>query len=69
MVLLEGVKSLEFRYMDEKEKWYGAWPAEAFNPVTGAKDPWKPPVAVAVQVETQRFGKVERWFRVPGAIQ
>ncbi|MDH5326754.1 MAG: type II secretion system minor pseudopilin GspJ [Gammaproteobacteria bacterium] len=68
MVLLEDVKSLEFRYLDSKQKWHSSWPPDtAINPQTGAKMPWTAPAGVAVQLETKSFGKMERWFRVPGA--
>ena len=66
-VLLSDVKALEFRYLDSKQKWHSAWPPDTVvDPQSGARLPWTAPAGVALQLESKSFGKLERWFRVPG---
>jgi general secretion pathway protein J len=68
MELLNDVTNLEFRYLDDKQKWHRSWPpmssSSSLDPDEQAKQ--KAPAAVAVELETENFGKIERWFRVPG---
>jgi general secretion pathway protein J len=87
-VLMEGVKALEFRYLDSNGEWQRSWPPQTLsgslqsqvpqqNPPPG--QPQNPqqagsqyvqqpilPGGVTVELDTKEFGKVERWFHVPG---
>ena len=78
IVLLEDVKNLQIRYLDNKKEWQRSWPpltssgltqaqtqalAQAQNQVAAAPPP---PGGIVVEIETKGFGKVERWFHLPG---
>ena len=73
IVLLEGVKNLEIRYLDEKKEWQRSWPpttssgsqqlAQQQNQPAAVS---RPPTGVVVEIDTESFGKVERWFHLPG---
>ena len=71
IVLLEGVKALEIRYLDEKKEWQRSWPpqntgfaqAQAQNQPPAAP---APPRGVVMEIDTKSFGKMERWFHLPG---
>ncbi|WP_455205737.1 type II secretion system minor pseudopilin GspJ [Kaarinaea lacus] len=67
-VLLEGVKKLEFRYLDDKKEWQRSWPPTSTLTSSNSEQPpaQTPPRAVAVELEVVGFGKLERWFRIPG---
>lgn len=67
MELMAGVKNVEFRYLDEKQEWHNSWPRD--TTLLGQENqqaPDAPPRALAVELETEEFGKIERWFRIPG---
>ena len=57
-VLLEGVSTLEMRYVDTNLQWQAQWP-----PV-GSKEVM--PLAVEVSLDIEGLGKISRLFRVPG---
>ena len=62
VVVLDGVKQFEFRYLDAQQEWQSSWPNEL-----GPNPDKSPPRAVEVIVETEEFGQIKRKFRVPGA--
>lgn len=72
IVLLEGVKSIQFRYLDDKKEWHRSWPPQTtgvVQPTPGQNQPLAappPPGGMVVEIETKSFGKMERWFHVPG---
>jgi general secretion pathway protein J len=71
MVLLDGVKDMVIRYLDDKQEWHNSWPPDSIvsfgqQNQEDQKDKDAPPAGVAVELETKDFGKVERWFHVPG---
>ena len=57
-VLLEGVSTLEMRYVDSSFQWQTQWPP------LGSKDVM--PLAIEVSVDIEGLGKISRLFRVPG---
>ena len=79
-VILEGVKSLEIRYLDASGEWQRSWPPQNLSGtiqppaqqqgqpqgVTPAAQKPPQPGGIVVELETKGFGKVERWFHVPG---
>jgi len=81
-VLLDDVKNLEFRYLDANSEWQRSWPPQNTpGSIPGqvqqqnqqqqqaATQYIQQPVlpgGVVVELETKGFGKVERWFHVPG---
>ena len=70
-VLLDGIKNLEFFYMDEKKEWQRSWPPDTTlsggsSSTQANQPPPSLPHAVRVEVDTEAFGKVERWFHMPG---
>jgi hypothetical protein len=73
-VLLEGVKSLEFRYLDDKKEWQRSWPplsTSSFGQVQNQQQNQPraapaPPRGVVMEIDTKSFGKLERWFHLPG---
>jgi general secretion pathway protein J len=74
IVLLEGVKSLEFRYLDDKKEWQRSWPplsTSSFGQVQNQQQNQPraapaPPRGVVMEIDTKSFGKLERWFHLPG---
>lgn len=73
IVLLEGVKNVEFRYLDDKKEWQRSWPPSTTGlgqvQTAGqnqAPAPTLMPGGIVVEIETKSFGKIERWFHLPG---
>jgi general secretion pathway protein J len=62
--LLTGVRTLEFRYMDERGEWQGQWP-----PASGERTPeenrLRLPMAVELKLEHERYGELTRLYRLP----
>jgi len=58
-VLLEGVTTMELRYVDKSLQWQAQWP------VLGSKDVL--PLAVEVSLDIEGIGKIARLFRLPEA--
>ncbi len=56
-VLLEGVSTMEMRYVDQKLEWQTQWPPLGANDVL--------PLAVEVSLDIDGFGKISRLFRLP----
>lgn len=74
IVLLDDVKSLEIRYLDDKKEWQRSWPplsSSGFGQLQSqlqnqAPAAVEPPRGIVMEIETKSFGKVERWFHLPG---
>lgn len=58
--LLEGVKQVEFNFVDKDNEVQTSWPVNTFAPNASLS----PPRAIGVELETKAFGKIQRWFRV-----
>lgn len=58
--LLDGVKSVEVRYLGAGDEWSTSWPPQTF----GTEAPASLPRAVEFNVETKQFGKITRLLRV-----
>ncbi|NOZ51569.1 MAG: type II secretion system minor pseudopilin GspJ [Gammaproteobacteria bacterium] len=60
-ILLDGVKSLEIRYLGAGDDWHTSWPDEPLgnNAATVVL-----PRAVEVTLDTKQYGKLKRLFRV-----
>ncbi|WP_236233163.1 type II secretion system minor pseudopilin GspJ [Pseudomonas tohonis] len=62
--VLEGVSSVELRYLDDKGQWQEQWP-----PSLGDSDPAKArgrlPVAVELKLEHRHYGGLTRLYRLP----
>lgn len=63
VVLLDQVKSLKLRYLDQNRGWHDEWPA-AGNSAPAGK--WMLPIAVEVTLELEDWGKLVRLIEVPG---
>ena len=73
IVLLEDVKSLEIRYLDDKKEWQRSWPplsSTSFGQQSQSQSQTPAavpsPRGIVMEIETKGFGKVERWFHLPG---
>jgi general secretion pathway protein J len=72
--LLDDVKSLEIRYLDDKKEWQRSWPPLSTTSFGQAQSQGQnqppaapaPPRGIVMEIETKSFGKVERWFHLPG---
>jgi len=72
--LLDGVKSLEIRYLDDKKEWQRSWPPQSSSsfaqPQSQAQNQSPavvaPPRGIVIEIDTKSFGKLERWFHLPG---
>lgn len=63
VVLLDQVKSVKLRYLDQNRGWHDEWPA-AGNSTPAAK--YMLPIAVEVTLELDDWGKLVRLVEVPG---
>jgi general secretion pathway protein J len=63
--LLSGIKSIQFRYMDNLRQWVDHWPAQAPSSNDPGSAQRTRPMAVEVTVELEDWGKVIRLFEVP----
>jgi general secretion pathway protein J len=59
-VLLDGIDSLRWRYLDEAREWREAWPAEILDRPEAAV----PPRAIELTMEIRDLGKVFYLFRI-----
>jgi general secretion pathway protein J len=74
IVLLDDVKNLEFRYLDDKKEWQRSWPppsTSSFGQVQTQSQNQPaaapaPPRGIVMEIDTKSFGKIERWFHLPG---
>lgn len=62
-VLLDGVKSVQLRYMDMNRGWHDEWPAAGDSSPTAN---WGLPIAVEVTLELDDWGKLVRLVEVSG---
>lgn len=62
---LEGVTSLELRYLDDKGVWHDAWPPSG---VEAARALTALPVAVELLLEHRRYGQLRRLLRLPDVL-
>jgi general secretion pathway protein J len=60
-VLLDGVESMEIRYLGTDDEWHRSWPPQALGE---NKKIDKPPRGIEVNIETKAFGKITRLYRV-----
>ena len=59
--LLSGVKTIQFRYLDNNQTWQNAWPP----PTVQAPESWRVrPVAVEVTIEFKDWGRIRRLIEV-----
>jgi general secretion pathway protein J len=74
IVLLDGVKNLEIRYLDDKKEWQRSWPPQSSTSFSQIQAQTQnqppavpaPPGGMVMEIETKSFGKLERWFHLPG---
>lgn len=59
-VLLEGVRSVEWRYLDAAREWQEQWPADESGAVTDSM-----PLAVEMRLELDDLGVIRRLFVLP----
>jgi general secretion pathway protein J len=64
-VMLEGIKAVDLRFMDENNEWQTQWP----NPnLTGSNQPpVAMPSAVEITLDLEDWGRIRRIFEVVGA--
>lgn len=63
-VLLDGVNSVEIRYLTDNDEWQTSWPPDDLGTAGTAAPPATLPRAVEVNIDTRLFGKVTRLLRV-----
>ena len=61
--LFDGVKTIQFRYLDGNQAWQNQWPPTT---MPSAESLWTRPVAVEVTVEFKDWGRVRRVIEVAG---
>jgi general secretion pathway protein J len=61
--LIDGVKSLKFRYLTDGKNWSDTWPAGS-TVSSGAPDLRLRPIAVEVTLELQDWGRIQRIIEV-----
>ena len=61
-VLLQGVRSVELRFLDDPGEWRAEWPVEANEPQRSRSRPR----AVEITLDTLQFGKIVRLVEVAG---
>lgn len=64
-ILLDDVEQLDIKYLDATNKPVDAWPP-ASNSVAGTPATVPMPAAVIVELDSKKYGKIQRIFRVPG---
>jgi general secretion pathway protein J len=62
-VMLEGVKTVKFRFMDANRTWHDQWPPLGYSP---ADAPWLRPIAVEVTLDLEDWGELKRLMEVSG---
>ncbi|MDP4546171.1 type II secretion system minor pseudopilin GspJ [Marinobacter sp. MDS2] len=67
ILLLNDVKTLEIRFLDEEGKWHDHWPTDqALAAMTPGQRPVIAlPMALEVTLEHERFGEIARLFTLP----
>lgn len=59
VTMLDGVESLQLRFLDREGEWHPSWPPAADAPAL--------PAGVEVSAQVRPWGKVRRVLRVPGS--
>lgn len=62
-VLVDGVKSLKFRFLDANRTWHDQWPPLGYSP---GDAPWVRPIAVEVTLDLEDWGELKRLVEVSG---
>jgi len=62
-VMLDGVKSLKFRFLDPNRTWHEQWPPLGYSP---ADAPWVRPIAVEFSLDLEDWGELKRLVEVSG---
>jgi general secretion pathway protein J len=62
--LLDGVKSVQFRYMDVNRQWKDSWPPQGLAGAPAINFRSRP-IAVEVTIDLEDWGKIRRVFEVP----
>jgi general secretion pathway protein J len=65
-VLLEGVNSLKFRFLDDARAWREDWPPPSGSSTRSEKDYRWRPTAVEVTIDLKDWGPIKRIIEVPG---
>jgi general secretion pathway protein J len=65
-VMLHDVKSVEVRFLDQKNQWKDRWPQSTVSNDPKAPPDLRPPRAVEFTLEHKEFGKIVRLFAVAG---
>jgi len=61
--LLDRVKSVKFRFMDQNRTWHEQWPPLGYSP---ADAPWVRPIAVEITLDLEDWGELQRLMEVSG---
>ncbi|WP_129782047.1 type II secretion system minor pseudopilin GspJ [Peristeroidobacter soli] len=62
-VMLDGVKTVKFRFMDANRSWHDQWPPLGYSPQDA---PWLRPIAVEVTLDLEDWGELKRLMEVSG---
>ena len=62
-VILDGVKTLEVRYLDADDEWHSSWPDTAAGRLGTATPQPTVPRGIEVNIDTKQFGKITRLFQ------
>lgn len=62
-VLLDGVKTVKFRFMDANRSWHDQWPPMGYMPTEA---PWLRPIAVEITLDLEDWGELKRLVEVSG---
>ena len=62
--VLDGVQSLELRFLDDKGQWQEQWPPTQGD-LSADKAKKRMPLAVEVKLEHKHYGKLSRLYRLP----
>lgn len=62
--VLDGVQSLELRFLDDKGQWQEQWPPTSGD-LSPAEAKKRMPLAVEVKLEHRHYGKLSRLYRLP----
>ncbi|MEN9527858.1 MAG: hypothetical protein RLY56_1809, partial [Pseudomonadota bacterium] len=63
-VLLRGVRSIEFRFLDNEGQWSSVWPKPGASSAAGSLR--QRPRAVEVRMDTEAEGVLRRVWEIPG---
>ena len=63
--LFEGIEQIEFKYLDDQQRWLSEWPARNLSQQNSAAPAL--PRAIELTIESEQWGEIRRVFRVAGA--